>query len=66
MRASSPARLTRIADEDTGTADPNAVRQAPAAWDVDARPGSPEGRSAIAQAIVYRATVSVTGPSSET
>jgi replication-associated recombination protein RarA len=43
------------------------VRQAPVTWDVDERLGSPEGRSAIAQAVVYLATVSVTtGPSSET
>src|SRR5699024_5949131 len=36
--------------------DPQAVHQAPAAWDVYERLGSPEGELAIAQAVVYLAT----------
>ncbi|MCD0442391.1 replication-associated recombination protein A [Glycomyces sp. A-F 0318] len=49
-------RITRFATEDVGTADPHAVRQALAAWDVYERLGSPEGELAIAQAVVYLAT----------
>jgi putative ATPase len=37
-------------------ADPQAVQQALAAWDVYERLGSPEGELAIAQAVVYLAT----------
>ncbi|KRD20141.1 hypothetical protein QA811_30405 [Streptomyces sp. B21-102] len=37
-------------------ADPHAVQQALAAWDVYERLGSPEGELAIAQAVVYLAT----------
>ena len=37
-------------------ADPRAVQQALAAWDVYERLGSPEGELAIAQAVVYLAT----------
>jgi len=37
-------------------ADPNAVQQALAAWDVYERLGSPEGELAIAQAVLYLAT----------
>ncbi|WP_431030808.1 replication-associated recombination protein A [Plantibacter sp. RU18] len=49
-------RITRFATEDIGLADPNAVQQALAAWDVYERLGSPEGELAIAQAVLYLAT----------
>jgi putative ATPase len=49
-------RLVRFATEDIGIADPHAVQQALAAWDVYERLGSPEGELAIAQAVVYLAT----------
>lgn len=49
-------RMTRFANEDIGLADPNAVQQALAAWDVYERLGSPEGELAIAQAVLYLAT----------
>ncbi|MFF1553240.1 replication-associated recombination protein A [Rhodococcus erythropolis] len=49
-------RITRFANEDIGLADPNAVQQALAAWDVYERLGSPEGELAIAQAVLYLST----------
>ena len=49
-------RITRFANEDIGMADPNAVAQALAAWDVYDRLGSPEGELALAQAVLYLAT----------
>ncbi|MDX3837941.1 replication-associated recombination protein A [Streptomyces europaeiscabiei] len=49
-------RLARFANEDIGMADPHAIQQALAAWDVYERLGSPEGELAIAQAVVYLAT----------
>jgi putative ATPase len=49
-------RLVRFANEDIGIADPQAMPQALAAWDVYERLGSPEGELAIAQAVVYLAT----------
>ena len=49
-------RITRFATEDIGMADPNAVQQALAAWDVYERLGSPEGELALAQAVLYLAT----------
>jgi putative ATPase len=49
-------RITRFANEDIGLADPNAVQQALAAWDVYERLGSPEGEIAIAQAVLYLST----------
>src|SRR5690625_7304201 len=49
-------RLVRLANEDIAMADPQAVHQATAAWDVYERLGSPEGELAIAQAVVYLAT----------
>jgi putative ATPase len=49
-------RITRFATEDIGMADPAAVQQALAAWDVYERLGSPEGELAIAQAVLYLAT----------
>src|SRR5947208_12067780 len=49
-------RLTRTAVEDIGLAEPQAVAQALAAWDVYDRLGSPEGELAIAQLVIYLAT----------
>ncbi|WP_231976359.1 hypothetical protein [Streptomyces sp. 3214.6] len=49
-------RLVRFANEDIGMADPHAVQQTLAAWDVYERLGTPEGELAIAQAVVYLAT----------
>ena len=49
-------RLTRIASEDIGLADPQALPQCIAAWQAYERLGSPEGELALAQALVYLAT----------
>jgi putative ATPase len=49
-------RLVRMAVEDIGLADPEAVKQALAAKDVFDFLGSPEGELALAQATVYLAT----------
>jgi len=49
-------RLVRMANEDVGMADPQAVIQALAAKDVYDFLGSPEGELGIAQAAVYLAT----------
>ena len=49
-------RLVRMAIEDVGLADPDAVHQALAAKDVYDFLGSPEGELALAQAAVYIAT----------
>ncbi len=49
-------RLVRMANEDIGLADPQAVVQALAAKDVYDFLGSPEGELALAQACVYLAT----------
>ncbi len=49
-------RLVRFASEDIGLADPQALTQALAAWDVYERLGSPEGELAIAQAVIYLAS----------
>jgi len=49
-------RLVRFAIEDVGLADPQAVHQAVAAWDVFERLGSPEGELALAQAVIYLGT----------
>lgn len=49
-------RLVRMATEDIGLADPNALGQCIAAWDAYERLGSPEGELALAQAVVYLAT----------
>ena len=49
-------RLVRMANEDVGLADPQAVQQALAAKDVYDFLGSPEGELALAQATVYIAT----------
>lgn len=49
-------RLVRMAIEDVGLADPEAVKQALAAKDTYDFLGSPEGELALAQAVVYIAT----------
>ncbi|MFV0296217.1 MAG: replication-associated recombination protein A [Hyphomicrobiaceae bacterium] len=49
-------RIIRMAIEDIGLADPNAVVQALAAKDVYDFLGSPEGELALAQAVIYVAT----------
>ena len=51
-------RLVRMAIEDIGLADPQAVVQALAAKDVYDFLGSPEGELALAQTVVYLATAS--------
>ncbi|MBI3561464.1 MAG: replication-associated recombination protein A [Gammaproteobacteria bacterium] len=50
-------RLVRIASEDIGNADPQALNLALNAWEVQQRLGSPEGELALAQAVVYLACV---------
>ncbi|MBU0859701.1 MAG: replication-associated recombination protein A, partial [Alphaproteobacteria bacterium] len=49
-------RMTRMAVEDIGLADPQALPQCIAAWETFERLGSPEGELALAQALVYLAT----------
>lgn len=49
-------RLARFASEDVGLADPQALVQALAAWQVYERLGSPEGELAIAQCVIFLAT----------
>lgn len=49
-------RLTRIASEDVGLADPLALVQAHCAWDSYERLGSPEGDLAVASLAVYLAS----------
>ncbi len=49
-------RITRMASEDIGLADPHALPLCLAAWQTYERLGSPEGELAIAQALVYLAT----------
>lgn len=46
-------RVLRMANEDIGNADPNAMTIALNAWHIYERLGSPEGELAIAQAIIY-------------
>ena len=48
-------RLVRSASEDSGNADPRALRLALDAWEAQERLGSPEGELALAQAAVYLA-----------
>ena len=48
-------RLTRMAVEDIGLADPRALAMATEAWDAYDRLGSPEGELALAQVAVYLA-----------
>ena len=49
-------RLTRMAVEDIGLADPQALPQCVSAWQAFERLGSPEGELALAQAVIYLAT----------
>ena len=49
-------RMTRMASEDIGLADPQALPQCIAAWEAYERLGSPEGELALAQALIYLAT----------
>ncbi len=46
-------RLTRMASEDVGLADPDALQVCLAAWEAYERLGSPEGELALAQATIY-------------
>ncbi len=50
-------RLVRMASEDIGNADPRGLQLALAAWDAYDRLGSPEGELALAQAVLYLASV---------
>ena len=49
-------RLTRMAVEDIGLADPRALAMAVEAWDTYERLGSPEGDLALAQVVIYLAS----------
>lgn len=49
-------RLVRVASEDIGLSDPQALAQALAGWQAVERLGMPEGELAIAQVVVYLAT----------
>ncbi len=48
-------RVTRMAIEDIGLAEPEAMRLCLAAWETYERLGSPEGELAIAEAVIYLA-----------
>ena len=48
-------RITRMAVEDIGLGDPEAVAVCHTAWETWSRLGSPEGELAIAQAVVHLA-----------
>ena len=48
-------RMTRMASEDIGNADPRALTLALEAWQAYERLGSPEGELALAQAVVFMA-----------
>jgi len=50
-------RIARIASEDVGNADPRALQLALDAWEVQERLGSPEGELALAQTVLYLASV---------
>jgi putative ATPase len=50
-------RLLRVASEDVGNADPRALTLTLDAWETYHRLGSPEGELALAQAVVYLASV---------
>ena len=50
-------RLVRIASEDIGNADPRALQLCVDAWEAYHRLGSPEGELALAQAVLYLASV---------
>jgi putative ATPase len=49
-------RVVRMATEDIGMADPQALPMTLAAWEAYERLGSPEGELALAQAVIYLAT----------
>ena len=49
-------RMVRMAVEDIGLADPQAMPVTLSAWDTYERLGSPEGELALAQALIYLAT----------
>ncbi|MFT3762418.1 MAG: replication-associated recombination protein A [Pseudoxanthomonas sp.] len=49
-------RMTRMAVEDVGLADPRALQMAIDAWETYDRLGSPEGELALAQLVVYLAS----------
>ena len=49
-------RLTRMATEDIGLADPRAQQMAIDAWDTFDRLGAPEGELALAQLVIYLAS----------
>jgi putative ATPase len=49
-------RMTRMAVEDIGLADPQAMPICLSAWEAYERLGSPEGELALAQALIYLAT----------
>jgi len=49
-------RMTRMAVEDIGLADPRALQMAIDAWDTYDRLGSPEGELALAQLVIYLAS----------
>jgi putative ATPase len=49
-------RMTRMAVEDIGLADPRALPMCIAAWEAYERLGSPEGELALAQVVIYLAT----------
>ena len=49
-------RLVRFAFEDVGLADPDAGRQALAAWETYERLGTPEGELALVQCAIYLGT----------
>ena len=49
-------RMTRMAVEDVGLADPRALQMAMEAWDAYDRLGSPEGDLALAQLVIYLAS----------
>ncbi|MDU9005897.1 replication-associated recombination protein A [Sedimentitalea todarodis] len=48
-------RMTRMATEDIGLADPQAIRLCLDAWETYERLGSPEGELALGQAVIYLA-----------
>ena len=49
-------RMVRMAVEDVGLAEPQALLQTVAAWEAYERLGSPEGELALAQAVIFLAT----------
>ena len=49
-------RMVRMAVEDIGLAEPQALPQTIAAWEAYDRLGSPEGELALAQAVIFLAT----------